>query len=719
MTNHKIKLDRFFNRELSWLEFNQRVLDQTVRPDTPLLEQLKFLAITGSNLDEFFMVRVGGLKLQFKTNPDAVDSVGLHPDRQLELIRERVLEMVAEQYHIWQEKISPPLRATDVVGILPDQLSAIQIEHLRQTFEDEVLGTLSPLAVNSENEFPLLTAASLCLCVKLSGPSLAQDSSDSSHVSKDGTRYVVLPFARSLNRIYSVPSPTGFHYILLENLVAMFLDEIFPGQTILECIAFRALRNADASIDEEGADDLLSDMQEMLDARTTGECVRLDLAAGVTDATKQFLQSCLRCDDEDVYLIPGPLDLSALMALATIQGFSEHKFEAWPSQPSCEFSESDDLFATIAAEDRVLIHPYQAFDPVVDFLATAAEDDHVIAIKQTLYRTSRDSQIVASLQKAVEKGKHVTVVVELKARFDERRNILWAQQLEKAGAHVIYGVRGLKTHAKMCLVVRREPGGIKRYLHVGTGNYNESTARLYSDISLFTCDSQLGMDATNLFNAITGLSIPQHLVKVAAAPINLRSRLLELIEVEIANATNKRPAAIRAKVNSLVDPTIIEALYAASQAGVDVDLNVRGICCLRPQVPGLSERIRVVSIVDRLLEHARIFHFLHGGDHRTFIASADWMGRNLDRRVELMIPVEHPMCRDRLLMTLDYYFADQSHAQQLDSEGNYQLHMPQEKDTQAQKQIYRYICELTHSQQQASRKTFRPRSASPTTGQTR
>ena len=712
MTTSNPHPSHFINRELSWLAFNQRVLDQAFRSDTPLLERLKFLAITGSNLDEFFMVRVGGLKIQSRTHPDTQDVTGLNPDQQLEQIRQRVLRMVDDQYTCWHQTISPALQAADVCCLTPDQLSSAQIEHLRQLFEDEVSDALSPLAVESEADFPLLSTASHGLCIKLTGPRLQSKSSKppehSSH-EESSDRYVVLPFARNLRRVYSVSSSSGFHYVLLENLVEMFLEQILPGQSILECVAFRALRNADAAIDEEGADDLLSDMQAMLDARTTGECVRLDIADSVSDDTKRFLQTCLLCGEDDTYLIPGMIDLAALMPLSSIQGFSEHKFKPWPPQPALEFSEAEDVFEAIATEDRLLIHPYQSFDPVVDLLAAAAEDPQVISIKQTLYRASRDSQIVASLQRAVETGKHVTAIVELKARFDERQNIHWAQQLEKAGAHVVYGVRGLKTHAKICLIARQEPSGIRRYSHIGTGNYNESTARLYSDISLFTCDPQIGMDAANLFNAVTGLSIPQPLQKVAAAPIDLRDRLLELIDVEIANAQNGRPAKIRAKVNSLVDPMLIEALYAASQANVQVELNIRGICCLRPQVPGLSENIRVISIVDRLLEHARIFHFLHGGDNQTFIASADWMGRNLDRRVELMAPVEHPPCRDRLLDILDTYFADRSHAQELDASGHYQaLSDNNEPAVRAQEKIYQSICERNRHQQQASRTTFRP-----------
>ncbi len=702
--------NKYINRELSWLEFNQRVLDRARCSETPLLERLKFLAITGSNLDEFFMVRVGGLKIQSKLNPDKTDIVGLSPDEQLSRIRQRVSDFCTDQYACMNTELLPALAEHGIKRLGRNEISPPQLEHLRRIFEEEILSVISPIAVRCAEDFPIMVGAPLAVCIRLTGRSLVtglQAESDQST-----SRFVVLPLAKNLPRILNVPSDHGFQFVLLEDVVSMLIGSVLSDQTVEECVAFRALRNADVTVDEEGADDLLADMQAMIDERAISDCVRLEIAADVSNETRSFLQSCLDTHDDDVYLMQGPLDVSAFMSLAAIQGFSNLKFEPWPPQPSPWYSPGDDIFEVIANRDRLLIHPYQAYDPVVDFVRAAARDPKVIAIKQTLYRTSRDSQIVEALREAAESGKHVTVIVELKARFDEKRNIGWARQLEKAGVDVIYGVRGLKTHAKLLLVIRRESTGIRRYMHIGTGNYNESTARLYSDVSFLTCDPQIGTDAVNLYNAITGLSIPQTMQKLVAAPIDLRNRLLELIEVETLNAKNRRPALIQAKTNSLVDKKIIDALYEASQAGVKIDLNVRGICCLLPGVEGVSDNIRVTSIIDRFLEHARIFYFLHGGDHRVFVSSADWMGRNLDRRIELMAPIEDSSCKKGLIETLGSYFSDNVSAQRLLDDGSY---VPVDAENQlphrSQQHLYTVACEMHQAQKHSSRTVFQPHRA--------
>lgn len=699
--------NKYINRELSWLEFNQRVLDQSLLPETPLLERLKFLAISGSNLDEFYRVRVGGLMIQQRSNPEHRGIAGLTPEQQLARIRQRIRKMHEDQYRCLNETILPRLAEHGILRLTPKQLTSDQRNHLHRLFEEEVFSVLAPIAVSSQKDFPLMIGSSMGMCFRLSGPQLQTatktEETESTH------RFVVIPLGRTIPRMVSVPAAQGYQFVLLEDAVAMFADEYFPGQTVHECVAFRTDRNAQIQLDEDAVADLLADMREMIDERKTNACVRLEISGEASDQTRLFLQNCLGVDNENTYVLPGPLDLAAFMTLAMMPSQADLKFEPWPSQPSPDFNPTDDIFEVIRMSDRLLMHPYQTYDPVVDFIQTAARDANVIAIKQTLYRTSQNSKMVEALRHAAESGKHVTAVVELKARFDEQRNIGWAEQLEKSGVDVIYGVRGMKTHAKLCLVVRREASGLQRYLHVGTGNYNESTARIYSDVSLFSADSQLCQDAVNLFNAITGQSIPQKMNKLVAAPINLRNRFIELIEVEIANAENGRAAMISAKVNSLFDKKIIDALYQASQAGVKIRLNVRGICCLRPGIEGLSENIYVTSIVDRFLEHARMFYFLHGGDHQVFIASADWMGRNLDRRVELMVPIENSQCKNRVIDALNSNLKDNVKGQQLLPDGSYELNEIADRlPHRSQQHLYTIACELHHAQSNQTRTIFQP-----------
>jgi polyphosphate kinase len=703
---------RYLNRELSWLDFNQRVLAQASDARIPLLERLKFLAISASNLDEFFMVRVGGLLIQAEQAPDSIDIVGWSPSEQLQAIRQRVQSMVDEQYR-WLHTIFEELAEHGIRRLDPQDLNSQQLAHLKHIFDEEISSVVSPIAVDDVYNFPAMIGATIGLCVWLQGDVLKGDIDvNGERTGEPHRRFAVLPVRRGLDRILTVPSEQGVHFVLLDDLLAMFADRFFPGQEVLETTPFRTMRNADVTVDER-AEDLLAGMQTMLLERRTSDCVRLELAATASPESTAFLKTCLEVTDDLIYRVPGAVDLAALMSLCFVPGYRDLKFEPWPARHSPDFPAGENVFDVMAARDCVLFHPYQDYDPVVDFVVSAASDPQVIAIKQTLYRTSRDSVIVNALRKAAEAGKHVTVILELRARFDEQRNIEWARKLEEAGVDVVFGVRGLKTHAKICLVVRKESAGIRRYIHFGTGNYNESTAKLYSDISLMTCNPELGFDSVNLFNAVTGLSIPQPMNQLVAAPIELRSKFMEMIDVEIANAKQGLPAGIQAKFNSLVDRRMVDRLYEASQAGVPIELNVRGICCLRPGIPGLSENIRVVSIIDRFLEHARIFRFQRGGDPRIYIASADWMVRNLDRRIELMVPVLDPDCAALVTRFLKSCLDDNVSSWELQPDGNYLRQHPAAEETpqRCQEQHYQMARELQEELESTASLAFHPHRA--------
>lgn len=652
---------RFFNRELSWLEFNQRVLDEARNADNPLLERLKFLAITASNLDEFASVRVGSLKLLCERGSTRLDASGMTPEQQLAAVGERMHAFTVEQYRCLLEELEPALAAAGIRRLRTPELSERQRKIAELVFEQEVFPILTPIAVPSADEFPPLINQTFNVCVRLAPAADA-----------DEPRFALIPFGRQRKRFITVPVEHGYGYYPLEDLVALYVQRFFPGETIEECISFRITRNADLELREELTSDILEEMREVLAARKQSACVRLEVAADASPHVRRFLQAAVELDDDSVYAIPGPLDLAAFMRLTDSQGFDHLKYEPWPPIPNPQLDPAESMFSAIARRDVLLYHPYESFDPVVRLVEEAADDPDVLAIKQTLYRTSPRSPIVAALKRAAQNGKYVTALVELKARFDEARNIEWAADLERSDVQVIYGVKGLKTHAKICLIVRREPTGIQRYVHFGTGNYNEITSRFYTDASLMTCDEELGADATIFFNAITGYSQPQRFRKLEAAPLGLRDKLLEMIEAEIIRKKHGQRALIMAKLNALSDERMIEALYAASNEGVRIRLNVRGVCCLRPGVPGLSENIAVTSVVDRFLEHSRILYFHHGGDQRVFISSADWMSRNLDRRVELLVPVEQPQARDRLLTVLKTSLQDDVKARRLLPDGRYE-----------------------------------------------
>ena len=662
---------RYLNREISWLEFNQRVLNLAGSPEIPLLERVKFLAITAGNLDEFFKVRVGGLRLAQVNGTHQVDLTEMNVEQQLAVITDRVKSLTAEQDKIFTG-ILGDLHKNGIRKFDCESLSDDQLEFVERYFDDEVAATISPMAIGRDQPFPLLASAKLCLCIRLAvdkskrlGPDTKSDSEED--------RFVIIPIGNTFRRLFSLPDSDGFSFLLIEEIVEIFLGKFFPGQEVLDWTTFRITRNADIVLNEDMMLDLLQEMSQLLDARKESKIVRLEVDSQTSTEILTFLKEVTETDDQMIFKIEGPIDLTGLFELAAIHGFAKLKDEPWLPQPSPDFSDGANILDAIAEKDRLLIHPYQKFDPVVEFVQTAASDPNVIAIKQTLYRTSKNSKIVDALIEAAENGKQVTAIVELKARFDEERNIKGAKQLEQAGVDVIYGVRGLKTHAKLCIVVRRESRGIQRYVHFGTGNYNESTAKLYSDVSYFTNNEKLGYEAVMFFNAITGLSVPQPLRYLAAAPINLKDTLLDFIQAEIGNARRGGACEINAKLNSLADQQVIDALYEASQAGIKINLNIRGICCLRPGVPGLSENVRVISIVDRLLEHSRIIHFHHGGDDLVFISSADWMGRNLNRRAELMVPIEDSQCRQLLLSQLKLYFKDNVRASVLKADGTYSL----------------------------------------------
>ncbi len=706
----------YFNRELSWLSFNQRVLDQASRSSNPLLERLKFIAISASNLDEFFMVRVGGLAM-IADSATVLDINGWTPTQQLEKIRSRVKEMYSNQSECLLNELEPLLAGEGIERVDAENLTTSELKFLRNRFHEEMMSSLAPIAIENTETFPALSGARICMCVRLKndfssrlGAQTQNRASLDQVANRENDRYVLIPMGKFLARFQSLPSKTGYRYMLTEDVIGMFLSEFFGEQEIIEWNTLRVTRNGDVDLEEDGRADLLIGMQAMLEARRKSQCVRLEISAATSLKMQAFLQNSIDVQLEDVYSIQGPLGLSDYFSLASLRGFPSLNDANWPAQPSPEFSSAESIFQTIASGDRLLYHPYQSYEPIVQFTQAAANDPAVIAVKQTLYRTSESSEIVKALCLAAENGKHVTVIVELKARFDEARNINWAKVLADAGVDVIYGVRGLKTHAKMCLVVRREPTGIKRYIHFGTGNYNESTAEIYSDASLFTCDEKLGRDSVHFFNAITGLSVPQTLEKLIAAPINLRESLLEMIRIETESATRGNAAAITAKANSLVDKQIIDELYLASQAGVKIRLNIRGICCLVPGKKGLSENIRVISVVDRLLEHARIFHFHHGGDERIFISSADWMGRNLDRRIELMVPVLDKNCKSRLTKILRTYFDDNLASSELQPNGDY---LPvtkkrKKKDFRSQLNLHQEACQIHSAQTNPKHTVFEP-----------
>jgi len=670
---------RLINRELSWLEFNQRVLEEARDEGNPLLERLKFLAISASNLDEFYMVRVGELVRMDRHGYRQRGPSGMTPKQQLRAINRRIRAIVADQYTLYRAELVPALAAAGIRRVKPAELSVAQHEYLRQVFENELHPVISPMPAGNEHRISPLLNLRMYLAVRLD--------SDGA-----GGETLLIPLVAANRRFILLPAIGEVQYIRIEDVVPLFLEQWFPGRTVMDAAPFRITRNADIAVREDLAADLLAGMEDVLEARKVSPCIRLEVAGDMSHPLQEFLKGMLAVGDDHVFPVDGPLGLCDFMTLAVMAGFDALRDEPWPPRPSPDVDLQVPLIDQIAARDILLVHPYESFDPVVRFVEEAAEDPDVLAIKQVLYRTSSESAIVEALAQAAERGKTVTALVELKARFDEARNMGRARRLEQAGVQVIYGVKRLKTHAKLCVVVRREPQGIVRYLHFGTGNYNEATARLYTDISLFTCDPVLGRDASAVFNAITGCSEPRPMPRLVMAPFGLREAIIEQIDGEIIRSRQGQRAMIMAKLNALADPEIIEKLYQASEAGVRIQLNVRGICCLRAGVPGLSDHISVVSIVDRFLEHARVLYFYQGGAEKVFITSADWMPRNLDRRVELLVPVDDPACRRKLVRMLRTQLNDQCKGRILQPDGTY-ARPPERRERRSQWILYREACE--------------------------
>lgn len=697
---------KYFDRELSWLEFNQRVLNEALDEQVPLLERLKFLAITSMNLDEFFRVRVGALTRMIEAEAGTRAPSGLTATEQLSAVRERIAVMVSEQYRCYLQEISPDLVAHGIRQLHEGELNSVQKMMLKQVFEQEILSVLTPMSVGDGVRFPLLANQILTMCVRLA----PRTNENAAERPPGNDRFALIPFGRTLSRFYSVPAESGFAYLSLEDIVTKFIQEFFPGEEVEECHPFRLTRNADVEVQEFTPQGLAVNMAEVILARTEADCLRVEISAAASTLMVEFLKSEVDVSDEQIYRSPGPVDLGAFMELSGRSGFENLKYDPWPPVRSPEIQREEILFDAISEKDILLLHPYESFEPVVRLIDEAADDPDVIAIKQTLYRIGRNSAIVSALKRAVDNGKHVTVLLELKARFDEERNLKQARELESIGAQVIHGVKGLKTHAKVCIIVRREPGGVQRYVHFGTGNYNESTAKLYSDVSLLTCDEDLGADAIAFFNSIAGDSQPpQNYRKLESAPLRLRSTLIKLIEGETKRAETGQEAKIMVKINALTDTALIDTLYAASQAGVKIFLNIRGICCLKPGVKGLSENIRVSSLVDRFLEHARVLYVHHGGSPQVYISSADWMPRNLDLRKELLVPIQDPKCRRQLIHILDAYRQDNVKSSYLNEDGSYSKRkLKEESAFRAQESLYEEARIATNKIAKKQRTMFEP-----------
>ncbi|MCB1225024.1 MAG: polyphosphate kinase 1 [Verrucomicrobiales bacterium] len=661
-----VREEHFINRELSWLAFNERVLEEAERRELPLLERAKFLAITASNLDEFFMVRVGALQLLREQRRRVRDAAGMSPTQQWDAIQQRVSGFIERQYRLLDEELLPGLREHGIRRLAPAELTPAQRTHLQEYFLQQIYPVLSPIAVDDESVDRLMLPA---LQIVLLG---AIESADESGAVI--RRHVVITLPTNLPRHIVVPDAEGgqYLYVNLEDVVSLFMHQFFPSETVVGLARFRLSRNSDIAVDDESAFDLATEMEEVLEARQRSSTIRVEIERGAPRPLLAKLRQWSGARGAQVFEVPGELDLKAYFAISGLSGFEELTVESWDSDPHPAGKPGESIFEVLRRGDVLLNHPYDSFEPVLQLVEEAAADPGVMALKMILYRTAKNSRIISALIRAAEAGKHVTVLVELKARFDEARNLERAEDLLRAGAQIIYGVRGLKTHAKICMVVRREAGRVMRYMHFGTGNYNEATAKLYTDISYLTCRADYGADASAFFNTVTGRSRFVHFGRISMAPFGLRERLLGMIRSETERARQGEEAEIQLKMNSLEDRETIEALYEASAAGVQIRLNIRGICCLRPGVKGLSETIEVISIIDRYLEHARIYAFKQGGNRQVFISSADMMNRNLSRRVELLVPIEEARAKKRLLSILENGFKDNQRARKMGSDGVYQ-----------------------------------------------
>jgi polyphosphate kinase len=701
----------YINRDLSWLEFNRRVLEEAQDPTVPLLERLKFLAIFSSNLDEFFMVRVGGIQQKVQAGiPTGSGADQMSPKLQLDTVRQTVFELVSAQYRCLSTEVLPALQERGIVIRSAADLNEEERNYVRELFRREIFPVLTPLATDPAHPFPHLLNKSLNLAVSLRRPGDPDTLYAVVQVPAVMQRFVPLHTGRGQEPASAIresairsqeslirstdgasrkpehpgsePSadsrPPAHAYVPLEDVIRLHLGDLFPGMELGRAAAFRVSRDSEYELDDE-VDDLLEEIEAHVKARRRGHPVRLEIEAGAPADVEQYLTEGLRLNPADVCQIPGPLDLTGLFQIYGVPGFADLRDPPFVPVPVPAFAQSAAPWPTIRARDILLFHPYESFAPVVDFIEAAATDERVLAIKQTLYRTSSDSPIVRALQRAADRGKQVTAVIELKARMDEERNIIWARELEKSGVHVVFGFVGLKTHCKVALVVRRdEDGTIRRYVHLGTGNYNPQTARVYTDLGLFTCHPDFVEDATALFNYLTGYAELPQWRKLLVAPSRLQTVMIEKIEREAANQRAGKPARLLVKVNGILEPAVVKALYRASQAGVRIDICCRGICSLRPGIPGVSDTIRVTSVVDRFLEHSRIFYFENAGNPEVYVGSADWMDRNLSRRVEVVFPIEQPELKQRVIEILKVSLADNVKARELLPDGTYRRVTPPE-----------------------------------------
>ncbi len=665
----------YINRELSWLDFNDRVLEEAQDKTNLLMERLKFLAITASNLDEFFMVRVSYIYEQKESGIFFKDPAGKSILEQHKEISKKVREMFNKQYTCFNRSIVPLLEKENIKFLKYGDLSTSQREYVQRYFVSTVYPILTPMAIDNSRPLPLLNNKSINLIIELEN----EKNPDADH------DYAIMQIPTVIQRIISLPTDSGergrlgadearerYEFIFLEEIIANNIDLLFTGHKVLNTSLFRITRNSDLSIDEEDSLDLRDEIEKSVKKRRWGNLVRLEVEKGMIPSSRKYLQQWLMLENLAIYEINGPLDLTVFMGFSLRDSFERLRNRQLAPVPCVDFLNRPDIFEVIREKDVLVHHPYDAFDCVIDFVTQAANDPNVLAIKQTLYRVSGNSPIVSALMQAAENGKQVTVLVELRARFDEENNILWAKRLEKSGCHVVYGLAGLKTHCKICLVVRKEDDGIRRYIHLSTGNYNDSTAKIYTDMGYFTSKETFGQDASSLFNVLTGYSAYTGWNKLAVAPVNLRDTFIHYIDNEAANAADGKDACIIAKLNSLVDPKTIEALYRASIKGVKIKLIVRGICCLRAGIEGVSENITVVSIVDRFLEHSRIYYFENNGNAKIFLSSADWMPRNLDKRVEVAFPIEDADLKEKLVEVLDLTLSDTIKQRVMQPDGSYE-----------------------------------------------
>lgn len=693
MKKEYLKPEYFENRELSWIGFNERILGEARDKENPLFERIKFLSITASNLDEFFMVRVASLKDMVNAEYSKKDISGMTPAQQLEAIHNRVHHFVSTQYSTWQRSLLPGLRQCGLQVIEDyEELNEEQERFVDQYFMENVYPVVTPMAVDSSRPFPLIVNKTLNL-----GALLRKKNEKGAEL-----EFATVQVPAVLPRIIKIPSvEKGVKsVILLEEMIAKNMSQLFLSYDVLCVHPYRIMRNADLSIDEDEASDLLKEIQKQLKKRQWGEVIRLEVDDKVDKRLLKLLKKEFDIKEDGIYRISGPLDLTFLMKMYGISGFDDFKAPKYTPKPVPELTGKPDIFEEIRNQDILLHHPYQTFDPVVDFVKKAAKDPQVLAIKQTLYRVSGNSPIIAALAQAAENGKQVSVLVELKARFDEEHNIIWAKMLERAGCHVIYGLVGLKTHSKITLVVRKEEDGIRRYVHLGTGNYNDSTAKLYTDMGLLTCSESIGEDATAVFNMLSGYSEPPSWNKLSLAPLWLRDRFLMMIQRESAHAKRGEPAHIIAKMNSLCDHELIAALYEASAAGVKIELIIRGICSLKVGIEGVSEHIHVRSIVGTFLEHSRIYYFHNGGEEEVYLASADWMPRNLDRRVEILFPIENEHLKQEVMHVLKIQLQDTLKAQVKKPDGSYERVDRRGKQAlSSQEYFMKYAKELNKSQE--------------------